>query len=81
MKTTTTFTTQFLRRFEDLIFITQFNDDWEKKWEILTDHKGDEFTDIDEAIEFIRKETNNDWGVGLSTFNQAKIENAEWSNL
>jgi hypothetical protein len=81
MKTTTTFTSKFLRRFEDLIFITQFNNDWQKEWEILTDHKGNEFTDLEEAIKFIRKETDNDWGIGLSTFGQVKMENAEWDNL
>ena len=81
MKITITFTSALLNNFENLIFKTAIQDDWQKKWELLLDKEGNPFDDIDEAINFIRTETENDWGIGLSTFKQAKMENAQWDNL
>ena len=80
MKTKTTFTSEFTRRFESLIFITTMDGDFSKEWEILTDIEGNTFDDIDEAIKFVRSQGFK-WGIGLSTFEQVKMENAEWDNF
>ena len=80
MKTTTIFTSQFLGKFEQLIFKTEMSVGWEKEWTVLTDKNGNSFTDMQLAIEFVRSEKMG-WGVGLATLSQAKMENAEWDNL
>ena len=49
---------------------------------LLTNTQGDSFTDIDEAIEFVRKnESFKEKSIELSTFEQAKLGNGEWDNL
>lgn len=81
MKTNITFTSEFLRNFKELIFITNFSGGgWCNTWEILTDENGEPFTDINKASKFIRA-SGRGWGVGLATFNQAILNNAEWDNL
>jgi|TARA_R110001632_G_scaffold221543_1_gene352071 hypothetical protein len=80
MKTKITFTSALLSNFTNLIFITKINDKWQTEWELLTDKDGNTFDNIDEAIEFVRDE-KMEWGIGLSTFQQAQMKNAQWSNL
>ena len=80
MKTKITFTSALLNNFTNLIFITKINDKWQTEWELLTDKDGNTFDNIDEAIEFVRDE-KMEWGIGLSTFQQAQMKNAQWSNL
>ena len=80
MKTKITFTSALLSNFTNLIFITKINDKWQTEWELLTDKDGNTFDNIDEAIEFVRDE-EMEWGIGLSTFQQAQMKNAQWSNL
>ena len=81
MKNKITFTSKFLRSFNTIIFITRINDNWCKEWEILTDKEGEPFSDLKDAIEFVRSEKMG-WGIGLSNFEQAsRMENAQWDNL
>jgi len=80
MKTKITFTSALLSNFTNLIFITKINDKWQTEWELLIDKDGNTFDNIDEAIEFVRDE-KMEWGIGLSTFQQAQMKNAQWSNL
>lgn len=80
MKNTTLLSSESLRNFESLIFKTEMEKGWQEEWEVLTDKNGTPFTDMELAIEFVRSEKMG-WGVGLSTLNQAKMENAEWDNL
>ena len=82
MNTKITFTSELLSNFTNLIFITKLgNHSSQHDWEILTDKDGNTFDRLTEAIEFIRTETSNEWGIGLSTFKGAMTDNAEWDNL
>ena len=49
---------------------------------LLTDPQGNTFTDIDEAIEFVRKnESFKEKQIELSTFQQAQLGNGQWDNF
>ena len=83
MKTKITFTSELLSNFTNLIFITHLNDGWQTEWELLLDREGEPFNDLNEAIKFVRAGRGTErqvWGVGLSTFQQAQMKNAEWDN-
>ena len=66
-----------LRNIENFIFFTTFNGDWN-----VLEFLGNPFTDMETAIKFIR---NNSailpTSIGLSTFSQMKLGNAQWDNL
>lgn len=49
---------------------------------LLTDPQGNTFTDIDEAIKFVRKnESFKEKSIELSTFEQAELGNGQWDNF
>jgi hypothetical protein len=85
METTIKFSTDFLSRIDEVIFITFFGEGWERKWEILTDQNGKPFFNINSAKNFVRMQ--NRLGVekfkvsGLSNLQQAQRGNAMWDNL
>lgn len=85
METTIKFSTDFLTRIDEVIFITIWGEGWETKWEILTDQNGKPFFNINSAKNFVRLQ--NRLGVekfkvvGLSTLKQAQLGNAMWDNL
>ncbi len=82
MKTITTFTATDLRLITEAIFFTRMESNWQKEWELLLNENGEMITDIEEAIQFVRShKTLSEWGTGLATMSQAKIENAQWDNL
>ena len=80
MKTSTTFSSEFLRSFNTVILLTRMNDGWQTKWEILLNDDGNPFTEMEDAIAFVRSKKMG-WGIGLSDVSQAKMENAQWDSL
>lgn len=70
-----------LMQMQSLIFFTRFNEGWQTKWDILS-CAGETFDDLDEAIDFIRFNGHLfTSAIGLATFNQMQMGNAEWNNL
>ena len=70
-------TVQEVNRMRNSIFVQ-----WELKgdFQLLLDERGDTFETLGMAIEFIRTH-HSDQLVGLATFGQALLKNAEWDNL
>ena len=71
-----TMTAQELHQLTESIFITT---DF-LNFHILRNEIGETFTNLTEAIDWIR-ERNFEKNIGLSRFEQAQKGNAEWDNL
>ncbi len=55
---------------------------FEGEFTILTNFDGSNFTDLDEAIDFVRASTLGQANhVELSNFSQAMLGNGEWDNV
>ncbi len=65
---------------ENAIFFTTQKMGWEKNWEMLTFKNGVAVTDIDRAKKEVRKNMK-EINVGLATFDQMSLNNAQWDNL
>lgn len=64
---------------DNRIYYTTMEMGWEEEWAPLMS-KGVYFDNLDKAIEYVR-ERKPDQQVGLATYDQMKLKNAQWSNL
>lgn len=63
----------------DAIFFTTPEMGWQKEWDILL-LEGEPVTDIETAKSLVRQYMASQ-AVGLATFSQMTVNNAEWDNL
>ena len=63
----------------EVIFFTTLTIGFEENWQILTNLEGEVFTDINEAIVFVRERGLKN--IGLAEFDQMQLNNAQWDNF
>lgn len=67
---------------ENLIFFTTTGMRWEKDWSLLLDEFGNPFENINDAKKFVRDNMRESpFKVGLATFEQMRMNNAQWDNF
>lgn len=69
------------KNIESFFFITKVGEFFQTKWEILVDFDGNPFTSQDEAISFVKQTIGKFKTVGVSNFQQMKMDNAQWDNI
>jgi len=72
-------TTEFWTQLQEAVFFTTTDMDWQKEWKPLM-FNGELVTDFDEAVKLVRAVWSHK-GVGLATFKQMSMNNAEWDNF
>jgi len=73
-----TFTMKF-KNAENLIYFTTFEMGWETNWGVLS-FLDDPFEDVEDAKKFVRNNLPHKH-VGLATFDQMRMNNAQWDNM
>jgi hypothetical protein len=72
-------TAEFRTRLEESIFFTTSRMGWEKKWDVLM-FNNEPVTNFETAKQLVRENMLGET-VGLATFEQMKLNNAQWDNL
>ena len=72
-------TRDFWTGMEEFIFFTNHDMGWQEGWDVLM-FEGIPVRNMKVAIELVRRYMNRQ-AVGLATFDQMSVNNAQWDNL
>ena len=74
-----------LRQVENILMLSQYiyvKHITDIEWELFLDNDGNPFEYLSDAIRYFRNsEFSGSWGYQLSTYQQARMGNAEWDNF